>query len=64
MTSLPEALAFAMSASPGSSSPRAKMVDGDLSAHVEAQVGGDLFVAAAAGVELEGEGAEALGELR
>ena len=35
----------------------------DAVAHEEAHVGGDLLVAAAAGVEFEGEGAEELGEL-
>ena len=29
--------------------------EADLFAHIEAQIGGDLFVAAAAGVELEAE---------
>ena len=33
-------------------------------AHVEAQVGGDLLVAAAAGVELEAERADALNEFK
>ena len=33
-------------------------------AHEEAHVGGDLLVAAAAGVELEGEVADDLGELK
>ena len=40
---------------------RGKSFDGeiDLRAHVEAQVGGDLLVAAAAGVKLEAERADA-----
>ena len=35
----------------------------DLSANIEPQVGGDLFVAAAAGVQLEAELSDALREL-
>jgi hypothetical protein len=39
---------------------RAFDYEADLRAHIEAQVGGDLLVAAAAGVQLEAERADAL----
>ena len=47
------------------SGPRGEAVDDklDLRAHIEAQVGGNLFVAAAAGVQLESERADALRQL-
>ncbi len=42
----------------------ASMTERDLLAHVEAQIGGDLLVAAAAGVQLEAERADALDECK